>query len=94
MEYTDLEKTVFNALVEFCVDNPEADVNDLSSDTGLAKDTIKGVVGSLVKKEIVQVGKEKRSGKDFMTINPIVNDELLSFGCDEYSEEEIESFKI
>jgi predicted transcriptional regulator len=94
MEYTNLEKTVFNALLEFCIDNPEADVHDLSSNTGLSKESIKGVVGSLVKKEIVQVGKDKRNGKDFNTINPIVNNELLSFGCDEYSEAEIESFKI
>lgn len=94
MEYTNLEKTVFNALVEFCIDNPEADVNDLSNNTGLSKESVKGVIGSLVKKEIVQVGKEKRSGKEFLTINPIINNELLSFGCDEYSEEDIKSFKI
>ena len=93
-EYTDLEKKIFNALVDICMDDVESDVSDLSSETGLTKNTVKGVVGSLVKKGVVHVDKEQRDHRAFMTINPIVNGETLSFGCDQYDEEEIEEFKI
>ena len=92
--YTDLEKTVFNALVEFCFDECEANTNDLVTATGLAQDTIIGVVGSLVKKNIVQVGEDQRNGAKYKTINPIVNGELFSFGCDEYDWDNINTLKI
>ena len=94
MTYTGLEVTVFNKLVDICVDTCEADVADLSVATGLKKATIKGVIGSLVKKELVVVGEEERERKIFMTINPIINGEAFAFGCDNYDDDEIQGLKI
>ena len=103
MTYTELEVTVFNKLVDICVDAHEADVTDLSNETGLPKITVKGVIGSLVKKELVVVGVEYRdscilgdavNSKKFMTINPIINGDAFAFGCDNYTDEETQNLKI
>tara|TARA_Y100000310_G_C19955795_1_gene478951 strand:+ start:88 stop:384 length:297 start_codon:yes stop_codon:yes gene_type:complete len=96
-KHTELEKKIFNAALDFCFDNCEADVNDLSSITGLNKDTVKGVVGSLTKKGLVGVGKEKRGGKVYLSINPYVGEgreDIVSYGCDEYTADELEALKI
>ena len=95
--YTKLEKEVYNATLDFCFDNCEADVNDLSNITGLSTDTVKGVVGSLTKKGLVAVGKERREGITYLSINPYVGEyreDMVSYGCDEYSTSEFEALKI
>lgn len=93
--YTDLEKQVYNAIVEICVEYPEANVEDIAEDTGLNKNTIKGVVGSLVKKEMVHVDEDKRDFKTFKTINPLdSNGVAVGFMCDTHDDEEIEAMKL
>ena len=94
MTYTKLEVTVFNKLVDICAYCCDADVADLSNETGLSKNTIKGVVGSLVKKDLVVVGEETRERKIFLTINTIIDGEAFAFGCDNQTEEEIENLKL
>lgn len=93
--YTVLEKAVFNSIVDICVDSPEADVEEISIETGLNKATVKGVVGSLAKKELIHVGEDVRDFKAFKTINPLDSDgSLLSFMCDTHEDEEVEAIKI
>lgn len=94
VKYTELERIVFNALIDICMDAPEADVNDLSRYTDLPKDTVKGVVGSLKKKSVIEVGSERRDYRVFQTINPIINGDLLCFGCDHFDSSEVEKFKV
>lgn len=94
MNLTNLEKQTYNALIDLCMDQSDADVKDLADFTGLEKSTLKGAVGSLVKKGMAEVGEESRDFKNFKTINPIINGFSMSFGCDEYDEAEAETFKL
>lgn len=90
--YTELEKKVYNALIDFVSGDYSADLSDLSQSTGLTEETVKGVVGSLVKKGKVETEEEVRGGKRFVDINPSLD--CASFLCDNYSEDEIQGLKI
>lgn len=90
--YTDLEKKVYNALIDFVKWEFSADLTDLSNSTGLAEGTIKGVVGSLVKKGKIDTDEEVRGGTRFVDIFPSL--ESGSFLADNYSEEQIQGFKL
>ena len=92
--FTDLEKKAFNAIIDLCMDECEADCKDIVDYIGIDIKSVKGVVGSLVKKGLVEVGSENRGGNNFMTINPLINGDLLSFGRDLYDNDEIETYKI
>ena len=81
---TNLEKKTFNALIDICMDDYEANIKELSESTGIEISSLRGVVGSLVKKGLAQCNTEIRQGKKFEGINPIVNEELFCFGCDSY----------
>lgn len=94
VSYTDLEKQVFNSIVDFCMDECEANCKDIKDETGIDIKSIKGVVGSLVKKGLVGVGQNLINGKTYMTINPIINGAYLSFGYDSYDEIEILEYKL
>ena len=90
--YTDLEKKVYNALVDLVECEYSAGLQDLSAATGLTEDTIKGVVGSLVKKGKVDTDEEVRGGRRFVDIFPSL--ESGSFLCDNYSRDQIQGFKL
>lgn len=95
MTCTDLEKQIYNAIIDICVEYPEADVEDIRQHTGLNTNTIKGAVGSLVKKGLLHVDEEKRDFKTFKTINPIdKNGSTLGFMCDSLDDDEIEALKL
>lgn len=94
VNYTDLEKQVFNSIVDICMDECEANCKDIQHETGIDIKSIKGALGSLVKKGMVVVGQNVRSGKKYMTTNPIINDGYLSFGYDSYDEIEILEYKL
>lgn len=94
MEYTDLEKQVFNAALDICVDDYSADVRDIAHDTGLQPSVVKGVVGSLVKKGKLYVGSENRGGELFNDIFIVHPEWSGGFGCDHLSEDEIKALKL
>lgn len=95
MNITELERKVFNVIIDFCVDYPEADIKDLSDITSMSENSVKGVVGSLVKKGLVSTGEDIRGFNiKFKTINPIIQGEAVGFMCDMFDESEIESFKL
>jgi len=90
--YTDLEKKVYNALIDFVEHEYSADLSDLSNSTGLKEDTIKGVIGSLVKKGKVVTEENIRAGRRFVDFHPFL--ENCSFLCDSYTNEEIQGLKL
>jgi predicted transcriptional regulator len=90
--YTDLEKKVYNALIDIVEYEFSADLTDLSESTGLTEDTVKGVIGSLVKKGKVDTDEEIRGGKRFVDIFPALDSS--SFLCDNYEENQIQGFKL
>lgn len=90
--YTDLEKIVYNSLIDLVECEYSADLADLSESTGLSKNTIKGVIGSLVKKGKVETDEEVRGGKRFVDIFPALDN--ASFLCDHYYKEQIQGFKL
>lgn len=94
MEYTDLEKKVFNAALDICIDDYSADVNEIAEVTGLQAAVVKGVVGSLVKKKKLYVVSEKRGGVLFNDIHIFHSEWSGSYGCDCLSEEDIEDLKL
>ena len=90
--FTDLEKKVFNASIDDCKTEYCIDVRELAETTDLTVNQVKGVLGSLAKKELI----EKDEEGDFF---PLIKDEdgfftALSYGEESYSEEHIDSHKI
>jgi hypothetical protein len=80
---TKLETTVYQAAVEICLGGDySVDAKDLAAQTGLDVKTVKGVMGSLVKKDrMVSNGAEIRGGQVFYDAFP-KNDsgQICSFG--------------
>lgn len=78
---THREKMVLAAITDVCEDDYSADMADVKSATGFDAPTIKGIVGSLVKKGKVIAEEEERDGMIFFDWFP-VNDkgECLNFG--------------
>lgn len=86
MKLTALEIQVFNHMIDECYLEAYDTVNDISAATKLSVNVVKGVIGSLCKKGLVLA--------DGSELNPVVNGEVFSFGCDDYSEDETEEFKL
>ena len=59
---TDLEKKVYTALMNICNEDFSADMDQLVESTKLSMETIRGVVGSLVKKELAHSETGDRKG--------------------------------
>ena len=78
---TELETKVLEAIKEDCEMDYSSSLKEVAERTGLDYSTIKGVVGSLVKKGKVYAEQEQRGGKVFMDLFFVKEDgEVLSFG--------------
>ncbi len=78
---TDLEKQVYDAIVEDCTYDYSSSVKEVSDRTGLKISTVKGAVGSLVKKGHVAAETEERGGTVFKDLWPMDEwENTLSFG--------------
>lgn len=86
---TDLEKQVYNTAIEICFEDCSATASELSEVLNLPINSVKGVIGSLVKKNLLMV----ENGRGYNECNPLIQGSVLSFGCDEYEEEELNRFK-
>ncbi|CAH9013892.1 putative helix-turn-helix domain-containing protein [Vibrio phage 277E43-1] len=86
---TDLEKQVYNAAVEICFEDCSATASELSEFLNLPVNSVKGAIGSLVKKNLLTVENER----GFSECNPLIQGKVLSFGWDDYNKEEIDRFK-
>ena len=71
---TNNEQTVLNSITELCVYDYSAEVHEISDKTGMSMESIKGVVGSLVKKNAVVCESEFRGDRTFYDIFPINSD--------------------
>lgn len=83
-KYTELEKQVFNALLDITHSDYCAYLSDLRDQTGLNLDTLKGVIGSLTKKGIVITEKDEDTRKQniFPWINVHSEYRVGSYLCD------------
>ena len=78
---TELETKVLEAIKTDCEMDYSSSLKEVAERTGLDYSTIKGVVGSLVKKGKVYAEQEKRGGKVFMDLFYLNEDgQTLSFG--------------
>ena len=78
-ELTKAEQTVFDSIMELCEWDYSAEVYEISEKTGMTKESVKGVVGSLTKKQMVICEREHRGDRVFHDIFPInANSEVFS----------------
>lgn len=82
MKLTKLEKIVYESVKEECKHEYSSDVKTISTDTGLPVNTVKGVVGSLVKKGLVECTTDIRDNTEFNDIFAIVDGELWSYAIE------------
>jgi len=71
---TNNEQKVLDAIINTCVMDYCADINDIVLETGMAMESIKGVVGSLTKKNKVICESEYRGDRLFYDIFPVNSD--------------------
>ena len=79
---TELEKIVYESVKEECKHEYCSSVKIISDDIGLEVNTVKGVVGSLVKKGLLECESENRDGLMFNDIFAIVDGELWSYAIE------------
>jgi hypothetical protein len=93
--FTKLEIKVFNKILDTCYEDYSASAKGLAKDLDMPINTIKGVIGSLVKKGKVQCEEEERSLTLFLDVFAIDDEHgFLSFGGDRFSEEEYKQFYL
>jgi predicted transcriptional regulator len=73
-DLTKAEQTVFDAIMELCIYDYSAEVYEISEKTGMSKESVKGVVGSLTKKQMVTCESEHRGDRVFHDIFPVNSD--------------------
>ena len=84
---TQMERSVFKAIVDIAYDDIGADANEIARFTDIDVRQVRGVLSSLIKKDLIGT----YEFEDNVTRNPVtvfgpVNDcdEVISFGCDHY----------
>jgi len=78
---TNNEQMVLESITNICTIDYSADLQDISAETGLSMSSVKGVVGSLVKKKKVLCESEERGGKVWYDIFLLdSNNRVLSAG--------------
>ena len=76
---TNNEQIVLESITKICTMDYSADVNEIAFNTGMSMESVKGVVGSLVKKNKVLCESEYRGDSLFYDIFPVnSNGEVFS----------------
>ena len=76
---TNNEQIVLESITKICTMDYSADVNEIAFNTGMSMESVKGVVGSLVKKKKVLCESEYRGDSLFYDIFPVnSNGEVFS----------------
>lgn len=100
MEYTDLEKKVYNAIIDHCYEGDSSEMKMLQQELDISTKILRGAVSSLIKKGKItsEIGTDDNLNVTTMFSALVDTEEeeqqQLSFGCDYYSEDEIEKFKL
>jgi len=71
LNLTKLEETILSVLIDHLYAEPgfsDVSPQDLSENTGISMKSIRGVLASLVKKDIIWIGDNDCQGIDFMMI--------------------------
>lgn len=82
MRLTNREKVVYEAIKEDCKYEYSSDIIMISEATGIKINSVKGVVGSLTKKGLVECEGEKRDSIIFHDIFAIVDGKVWSFAVE------------
>ena len=93
MTYTDLEKLVYNHLIACIALGGVLDTNDISLDLDLSKETVKGVLGSLTKKGLVDCD-DGSDSSGIPVVWPIHENGEVGFLCDTMTRAEVLASKI
>lgn len=78
------EQAVLTAIAKHCFDDFSSSVVEVAEDTGISLASVKGYVGSLVKKGYVDAETEKRGGETFFDLWLLVGGQRVGFGCDQF----------
>lgn len=92
--YTNLEIRVFNEIVDLNCRGYGAEFTDLAANLGIPQSSLKGVLGSLVKKELIEVDKWEVEGRSYSEAFPIINGESKSHLHDFLTDAEINELKL
>ena len=77
---TNNEQIVLESITKICTMDYSADVSEIAFNTGMSMESVKGVVGSLVKKKKVLCESEYRADSLFYDIFPVnSNGEVFSY---------------
>jgi len=77
---TTLESTCYKAALCDGMDDYSSSAKEIAERTGLDIKTVKGAVGSLVKKGLLQAEEENRNGTVFFDLFPLWCGEIVAFG--------------
>lgn len=77
---TELETKIYDTIFAHCTDDFSSSVAEVAEDLGIDVATVKGAVGSLVKKGLVLAETEVRGGKEFMDLFPLKDGQIYAFG--------------
>jgi len=78
---TNNEQIALNSIMNICAKDFSAGVTSIAKEMDIKKESVKGIVGSLVKKDMIVCEEENRAGRVIYDIFPVnENGEILSFG--------------
>jgi len=77
---TPLESQCYKAALNDGMEDYSSSVKEIAERTGIAVASVKGAVGSLVKKGLLVAEEENRNGTTFLDIFPIWCGEFIAFG--------------
>lgn len=99
--FTQLEIDTYNMIIDHSMSDDAAYIDDLASCLCITVPMVKGVIGSLTKKGMVTSEIEDRDGYMYNPIRAIIdrnsneaNRTTVSYGCDWFTDEEIEGMKL
>ena len=97
--FTENEIAVYNMIIDHSIDDDAAYVKDLARALAMDVPMVKGIIGSLTKKGMVTSEIEDRDGYMYNPIRAIIDADkfersTVSFGCDWFTDEQIEEMKL
>jgi len=87
--YTNLEVITYNAIFEVCGTDIGADILDITQITGESANVLRGVLSSLIKKDMIAVVDDEAA----TLFAPYANGECYCFGGESLTDAELELFK-
>ena len=86
--YTNLEVITYNAIFEVCGTDLGADILDIAGMTGKSANVLRGVISSLIKKDMIAVVDDEKA----TLFAPYSNGTCYCFGGESLTDEELKLF--